>query len=134
MIRYVAVDNIKRGCPTEPAALVVHSTWQFGKAHCCVDLTTDHQVREALLNRTRQLFPSLPETPFHALHKWQYSQVRTQPPQEVPSNLPYSVLNTDPLVLCAGDGLTFSSLEGCFQSAVAAATYLHDQFRDRIQP
>ncbi|OQV22619.1 Renalase [Hypsibius exemplaris] len=126
VIRYVAVDNIKRGAPRDPAALVVHTTWQFGKDHL---EESKEQVEQILLDRVYQMFPELPKTDSRKIHKWRFSQVRSKEAACEGSKTPYFVLNKKPLVLCAGDGFTDSSLNGCLESSTSACRFMESEWK-----
>lgn len=122
--RYIAVDNIKRGALSDPAAVVLHSTWQFGKQN----IDGSKEVAEQLMTeRFYLLFPDVPRTEMTKIHKWRYSQVRSRPDGEKAAG--YAQLS--PAVFCAGDGFTGSSLEQCFDSAVKVSAAIYEAFRDR---
>ncbi|XP_055343441.1 renalase-like isoform X2 [Paramacrobiotus metropolitanus] len=130
ILRYIEVDNIKRNQRDKPSAVVMHSTWQFGQKHLQSSLL---EAEKLMLERFHIVFPSVPRTDFRKIHQWRYSQVRTQ--KEGSERLGYCDLRNQtgflPGVFCAGDGFTFSSMDGCFESASQVCEAIFKRISDR---
>ncbi|XP_037083968.1 renalase-like [Pollicipes pollicipes] len=114
VIRYVAVDNVKRGKDTAPTSVVVHTSVAFGVEH--VEKTPD-QVQPILLRHVTELFPDWPVPVTIKCQKWRFSQVVTP----YPGSPGHVVLCRRPLVVAAGDAFTHSNVDGCIESAESTA-------------
>ncbi|ROT61390.1 putative renalase isoform X2 [Penaeus vannamei] len=119
IIRFVAIDNQKRGAEDNAPSVVIHTSVPFGKAH--VEKTPE-QVQPMLVKRVKEMFPEWPEPNFIKCQKWRFSQVSSAYP-----GLPGCVTLSDGLVV-GGDGFTHSNMDGCIESAkaIAAAVVHHD--------
>eukprot|EP00095_Tigriopus_kingsejongensis_P010837 maker-scaffold332_size203095-snap-gene-1.19 protein:Tk10837 transcript:maker-scaffold332_size203095-snap-gene-1.19-mRNA-1 annotation:"hypothetical protein DAPPUDRAFT_327763" len=110
VIRFVAVDNAKRGHGSGPTSILFHTSVKYGQEH--VEKTP--QAMEAELDaRIRKLFPDLPRPKHLKCQKWRYSQV-TRPFPELPGSV---CLADQPLLLVGGDAFTHSNFDGCIKSA-----------------
>ncbi|XP_037782200.1 renalase-like isoform X1 [Penaeus monodon] len=112
VIRFVAIDNQKRGAEGNAPSVVIHTSVPFGKAH--VEKTPE-QVQPMLVKRVQEMFPEWPEPNFIKCQKWRFSQVSSAYP-----GLPGCVMLSDGLVV-GGDGFTHSNMDGCIESAKAIA-------------
>ncbi|KAK3090511.1 hypothetical protein FSP39_012396 [Pinctada imbricata] len=114
IIRYVSIDPRKRGNvdPSLGLSACVHSSVPFS-LHYKND--PKQRIGMYLLQRLRQIEPSLPIPDEIKSHKWLYSQVHKGYP-ESPGCV---VLSNDPPIILAGDAFTCSTMDGCIESAVA---------------
>ncbi|XP_064118040.1 renalase-like isoform X1 [Macrobrachium nipponense] len=108
VIRFVAIDNKKRGLDNGAPSVVVHTSVPFGKAY--VEETTD-DVKPLIMKKVQELFPEWPEPTYVKCQKWRFSQVTSAYP-----GLPGCVSLADGLVI-GGDGFTHSNMDGCIESA-----------------
>ncbi|GAU98935.1 hypothetical protein RvY_10007 [Ramazzottius varieornatus] len=135
IIRYISVDNIKRGKPDQPAAVVFHSTWQFGRDK--VD-TDKEEVEKLMMAKVVQMFPDLPQPSARKIHRWRYSQVRSHNDRDSKEksdvNGCFVLRKEKPIVICAGDGFTESSLDGCLQSATKTVQYFKPALEEMFSP
>jgi len=117
IIRFIAVDNIKRNRPGAPTSVLVHSTVQFGLEN----INKSHEeVAPVLQEALHHLLPSLPPAEEIKSLKWLYSQVhRPYPGQPGAIALP-----DHPNLILAGDGFARSNFDGCVQSARAVVELL----------
>ncbi|XP_069652039.1 renalase isoform X2 [Haliaeetus albicilla] len=115
-IRFISIDNKKRNIesPEIGPSVVVHTTVTFGSEHLDSDPA---EVQQLILNHLERIVPSLPKPASIKCQKWRYSQV-TKP---VPNCLGQMILHTQPLLICGGDGFTFSNFSGCIDSAMSLA-------------
>ena len=117
IIRFIAVDNIKRNKPEDPTSILVHSTVQFGLENIN---KTHEEMKPILQEALHHLLPSLPPAEEVKSLKWLYSQVhRPYPGQPGAIALP-----AQPNLILAGDGFTWSNFDGCVQSARAVVELL----------
>ncbi|XP_071540579.1 renalase-like isoform X3 [Panulirus ornatus] len=112
VLRFVAVDNKKRGLDKMKPSVVLHTSVPFGKAH--VEKTPD-QVKPLLINHVKEAFPNWPEPKYVKCQKWRFSQVTSAYP-----GLPGYVALADGLI-AGGDGFTHSNMDGCIESAKSLA-------------
>jgi len=110
VIRFVSVDNVKRGLPDLPTSVVVHTTVPFGIQNI---KATPEEMKPTLLAAVSQMFPEWPEPEDVKSLKWLYSQVH-HPYPGTPGSLE---LNKTPLLLAGGDAFTSSNFDGCVDSA-----------------
>ncbi|KAF6718261.1 Renalase [Oryzias melastigma] len=113
-IRYIAVDDRKRGADTSACgpALVVHTSVPFGEEHLEQD---KEDVQPIILQELHRLLPDLPQPVSIKCQKWRYSQVLTSVP-DCPGHM--TVLEQPPLV-CGGDAFCHSNFDGCVESALS---------------
>lgn len=109
-IRYVSIDNRKRGQHDAPDCVIFHTTKEFGQKY--IKETTDSMF-EILNNKVRELFPDWPLPKSCNVHKWLYSQVTT-PYANTPG---YVMLNSSIPTIAGGDSFTQSTFNGCIESA-----------------
>jgi len=121
-VRYVAVDNVKRGQDAAPTSAVIHTSVEFGAAH--VEMTPE-EVQPILERHVAELFPDWPPATAVKCQKWRYSQVVTP----FPGSPGCAVLSPRPLVLAAGDAFTHSNVDGCLTSAEKAAQAVTEYVR-----
>ena len=108
-IRYVSVDNKKRGCGDIPS-IVVHTSVPFGFQHLEED---KNSVSDLIMTYLKQLMPGLPEPDVVKSHKWRYSQVH-KPYVGTPGCV---TVHKEPRLVIAGDAFTHSNFDGCIKSA-----------------
>ncbi|XP_001363196.2 renalase isoform X1 [Monodelphis domestica] len=112
-VRFLSIDNRKRdtdAANTGPS-VVVHSTVSFGKENAEKSIEA---VQEVILQQVRSLLPGLPPPASTTCHRWTYSQV-TQAIPDCPGQM---TLHHRPLLMCGGDGFTWSDFGGCLESAL----------------
>jgi len=124
VIRFVSVDNVKRGLPDNPTSVLVHSTVPFGLQNI---EATPEEIKPALVSAVRGMFPQWPEPADVKSLKWLYSQVHT-PYKGTPGSL---VLYTSPLLVVGGDGFTDSKFDGCVESALSILERVSDCISDK---
>ncbi|XP_043234346.1 renalase-like isoform X1 [Amphibalanus amphitrite] len=124
VVRYVAVDNVKRGQASGPSSVVVHTSVQFGEEHV---EKTPAEVQPILERHVTELFPDWPAPTSVKCQKWRYSQV-TEP---FPGRPGHVVLSEQPLVVAAGDVFNRSNMDGCLESATGAARLLVEKLRQK---
>jgi len=112
MIRFVSVDNLKRGRSDLPTSVLVHSTVPFGLKNI---KATPEEMKPVLLNGVKKMFPDWPEPEDVKSLKWLYSQVHHAYP-DAPGSI---ILNQIPLMIAGGDAFTSSNFDGCVDSAVS---------------
>ncbi|KAM9700117.1 renalase, partial [Menidia menidia] len=119
ILRYVAVDNRKRGAepPGVGPSLVVHTSVPFGLEHLERD---KEEVQPIVLQELSRLLPDLPRPISIKCQKWRYSQVQTAVP-DCPGHM--TVSGRPPLLL-AGDAFSHSNFDGCLESALSAVAAL----------
>ncbi|XP_068247553.1 renalase-like isoform X2 [Palaemon carinicauda] len=108
IVRFVAIDNKKRGLENGAPSVVVHTSVPFGKAY--VEETTE-EIKPIILKKVQELFPEWPEPAYVKCQKWRFSQVTSAYP-----GLPGCVSLGSGLVI-GGDGFTHSNMDGCIESA-----------------
>ncbi|KFM65336.1 Renalase, partial [Stegodyphus mimosarum] len=111
IICFAAVDNLKRGKPKDPAAVLIHTTTKYCQKNS--DLSDDEAQKE-VLTHFKCLVPDLPETSFIKCIKWTYSQVV----DAYLDNPGCIILSDHPCLICGGDGFTESNFNGCLTSAL----------------
>ena len=117
IIRFIAVDNIKRNRPQAPTSILVHSTVQFGLKN----INKSHEeMRPLMLSALQQVLPSLPPAEELKSLKWLYRQVH-QPYPGQPGAL---ALGDLPSLILGGDAFTHSNFDGCVESAKAIVDHL----------
>ena len=110
IIRFIAVDNIKRNRPQAPSSVLVHSTVQFALENIN---KTHEEVTPILQEALHHLLPSLPPAEEIKSLKWLYSQVHKPYPGQ-----PGAITLPDhPNLILAGDGFSRSNFDGCVESA-----------------
>lgn len=122
-IRYVAIDNKKRGVDKDASpSVVVHTHVQFGLQH--VDENKE-EVKDIILQHLSQCLPDLPQAVDIKSQKWRYSQVH----RGYSGNPGCLTLQQQPLVILAGDAFSRSTFDGCLDSAEAVANTVTDYFQ-----
>uniref|UniRef100_A0A3P9KJH5 Renalase, FAD-dependent amine oxidase n=1 Tax=Oryzias latipes TaxID=8090 RepID=A0A3P9KJH5_ORYLA len=118
-IRYIAVDNRKRGADNSGCgpSLVVHTSVPFGEKHLERD---KEDVQPIILQELHRLLPDLPQPVSIKCQKWRYSQVLTSVP-DCPGHM--TVLE-QPLLVCGGDAFCHSNFDGCVDSALSVLSVL----------
>lgn len=127
-IRYMAVDQVKRGIATASGgqSLVVHTHVPFGLSHLEEDMES---VKATVTDRVRQVLPDLPEPLCSKIQRWRYSQIH-----KAYKDSPGCVtLNSTPLVVLAGDGFSHSTFDGCLDSAEAVLKAVKENLGPRRQ-
>ena len=119
VIRYVAIDNAKRGFPNDPTVLTVQSQVSFGQDNLG---QTKQEMEGAMLEALQRLLPSLPTPSSLHPHKWRYSQTSSP----FPGSPGAALLHATPPLLGAGDSFSHSNFDGCLASAQAARDLLRD--------
>ena len=117
VIRFISIDNLKRGDTHAPTCLSVQSQLRFAEQNLH---RTKHEMAEPLLAHLRVLLPNLPTPPSVICHKWRYSQTSTPYPDEPGCIL----LHSHPPLIAAGDSFTHSNMDGCLASATASVDTL----------
>lgn len=119
VIRFVAVDNLKRRKNDAPTSVLIQTHREFAASNFGL---TKEEMEPILYKHVMELMPELPTPASVKCHRWRYSQVDTPYPG-CQSSL---VLHTDPLLMAAGDSFTNSNVDGCLTSADDAAnTFLN---------
>ena len=77
LVRFVAVDSLKRGDPSAPTALCVQSQRAWARDH--LELSKEDAL-PLLLAEVERLLPGLPQPAGALCHKWRFSQIRTPYP------------------------------------------------------
>jgi len=112
VIRFVSVDNIKRGRPDLPTSVLVHTTVPFGTQNM---QATPEEMKPTLLAAVKKMYPEWPEPEDLKSLKWLYSQVH-----KAYAGTPGSLeLNQTPLLVAGGDAFTSSNFDGCVESAIS---------------
>lgn len=114
-VRFVAIDNKKRGLGDEVApSVLLHTSVPFSLEN----LETDKEViKPVLMKHLQQVLPDLPEPVEVKSHKWRYSQVH----HGYSGSPGCVVLCNKPLIILAGDGFTHSNLDGCWDSVLSVS-------------
>lgn len=112
VIRFLSVDNVKRGRPDLPTSVLVHSTVKFGLENIN---KTHEEMKPKMLAAVKSLHPTWPEPESVKSLKWLYSQVH-QPYPETPGSLE---LHKSPLLVAGGDAFSSSNFDGCVESAIS---------------
>ena len=128
IIRFIAVDNIKRNRAQAPTSILVHSTVQFGRQN--IDKSHE-EMRPVMLEALQELLPSLPRAEELKSLKWLYSQVQQSYPGR-PGAVRLSGDPSHPQLILGGDAFTQSNFDGCADSAKTIVDYLC-QSLDNIQ-
>jgi len=108
VIRFVSVDNIKRGRPDLPTSVLVHSTVPFGLQNI---KSSPEEIKPIFLSAVKKMFPEWPEPEDVKSLKWLYSQIHTSYPGTSGS------LQLKPGLIVGGDAFTASNFDGCVKSA-----------------
>ncbi|XP_074647635.1 renalase-like isoform X2 [Tubulanus polymorphus] len=119
-IRYIAIDNKKRG-KVGGASMVVHTSVPFGIQYLESD---KDDVQPIILDHLKTLLPRLPEPSEIKCQKWRYSQVK----QSYTDSPGYVELKSDPILLCGGDAFVHSNMDGCLSSALKIVNRFVDLF------
>jgi len=121
IIRFISVDNIKRGKIDSSTSILVHSTVKFGLENIN---KTHEEVRPLIEAALAEMFPSWPQAKEVKSLKWLYSQVHKGYP-----NSPGSIkLNSSPPIILGGDAFSQSNFDGCVESAVSITKTLSEEF------
>lgn len=124
VIRFIAVDTLKRGDFRSPSTLCVQSQRGWAREH--VEMSKEAAL-PLLLAEVDRLLPGLPRPTSQICHKWRFSQIRTP----FPGTPGCVLLQQNPLLLAAGDSFTYSNLAGCLDSAREAVS-LFTPFLSRL--
>lgn len=117
-IRFVAIDNKKRGIEAGPS-IVVHTSVPFSLQHLERD---KEEMKDVIMSHLTQVLPDLPQPTEIKSHKWRYSQVH-----KAYDGCPGCVILSDkPLIILTGDGFTHSNMDGCISSALSVQKYITD--------
>jgi len=114
IVRFVSVDNMKRGVPERPSSVLVHGNVRHGSLHSSA---TPSSMSATLESSVASLFPSWPAPDSVKPLKWLYSQVTHHYPGE-----PGEVALSQGLHLGGDAFATQSNFYGCLQSAKALAS------------
>jgi len=117
VLRFIAVDNVKRGRPDLPSSILLHSTVRYALDNKDANPDT---VKAEMLSSLQELHPAWPEPESVKTLRWLYSQVHTPYPRR-----PGAVVLAPNLFL-AGDAFTTSNLDGCLESAHTVAQMIAD--------
>jgi predicted NAD/FAD-dependent oxidoreductase len=79
LVRFVAVDSLKRGDARAPTSICVQSQRSWARDH--VELSKEEAL-PLLLAEVNRLLPALPRPDSLHSHKWRFSQIRTPYPGE----------------------------------------------------
>jgi len=79
LIRFAAVDSLRRGQPGAPPALCVQSQRTWAREH--LELSKEEAL-PLLMAEVQRLLPGLPPPNSVLCHKWRFSQIRTPYPGE----------------------------------------------------
>ncbi|XP_035225299.1 renalase-like isoform X2 [Stegodyphus dumicola] len=121
VLRFVSIDNLKRGKQHELPSVLIHTTKEFGKKNVDASLTS---VLPVILESLENILPDMPKPSDMKVHKWRYSQVE----KSYSGNPGCLVLSTFPVLICGGDGLSFSTFEGCILSAESIVKNFTENF------
>ena len=110
----VISDNMKKGISNGPAAVTIHSTGEFARAHW----DSDPEAVAALMLEAARPYVGEPAAGWQ-LHRWRYSQ----PVMPYPSACLAMEIGGAPLVL-AGDAFGGRRVEGAYLSGLGAARTL----------
>jgi len=120
-IRYIAVDDRKRGADTfgggRGPSLVVHTSVPFGLEYLEQE---KEDVQPIILQELHKLLPGLPQPISIKCQKWRYSQVLTA----VPDSPGHMTILDQPLLVCGGDAFSHSNFDGCIESALSVLSVL----------
>ena len=110
ILRFVSIDNAKRGRNDLPTSVLVHSTVPFGLKN----MNRPHEeMKPIMLNAVNEMFPDWPKPAEMKSLKWLYSQVHRGYPDSPGSVL----LASSPSLILGGDAFSQSNFDGCIQSA-----------------
>jgi len=119
IIRFVSVDNIKRGNVDAATSILVHSTVEFGLDNMN---KTHEEMKPQLLAALSEMFPRWPQPKEVKSLKWLYSQIHQGYPDR-----PGSVLiNSSPTLVLGGDAFSESTFDGCVESALSISKTLEN--------
>ncbi|KAL7643286.1 UNVERIFIED_CONTAM: hypothetical protein RMT77_006578 [Armadillidium vulgare] len=119
IMRFVSIDNLKRGRNDVNPSVVFHTSVPFGKAYV---EKTPSEVEPILLAKVKEMFPHWPEPNRVKCHKWRFSQVSLSYP-----GLP-GAIEIGKGLIAGGDGFTGSTFNSCIESAKTISD-LVTQFR-----
>ncbi|XP_013784782.1 renalase-like isoform X1 [Limulus polyphemus] len=111
MIRFIAVDNFKRGSVDQLPAVVVHTSVTFGQSYLEDD---KDKVQGLIVNHLPELLPGFVPPSSMKCQRWRYSQVKC-PFENTPGCV---TLQESPLLALGGDSFTHSNFDGCVDSAI----------------
>jgi predicted NAD/FAD-dependent oxidoreductase len=77
LVRFVAVDSLKRGDPSAPTSVCVQSQRSWAREN--IEMSKEEAL-PLLLGEVNRLLPGLPRPDSHHSHKWRFSQIRTPYP------------------------------------------------------
>ncbi|XP_064627147.1 renalase-like [Lineus longissimus] len=113
-IRFVSIDDRKRGKDGVGHSLCVHTSVPFGLKHLEED---KEAVQPIIMDHLRKLIPDLPQPTETKCQKWRYSQVY----KGYEGSPGCVVLQDSPLLVLAGDSFIHSNLDACLVSAKKTA-------------
>lgn len=108
IMRFVAIDNQKRGSNDAPPSVCFHTSVPFGIKHI---EETPQEVQPILVDRVKEMFPEWPQPNSVKCQKWKFSQVSS-----AYAGVPGCISIADGL-FAGGDGFTHSNMDGCIESA-----------------
>jgi len=120
IIRFISVDNIKRGKVDSATSILVHSTVKFGLDNIN---KTHEEVRPLIEAALAEMFPNWPKAIEVKSLKWLYSQVH-KGYQNSPGSV---ILNSNPPIILGGDAFSQSNFDGCVESAFSITKTLSDK-------
>ena len=86
VLRFIAVDNVKRGRPDLPSSVLLHSSVRYALDNKDANPDT---VKAEMLSSLQQLHPAWPEPEFVKTLRWLYSQVETTHSPLLHSEVPH---------------------------------------------
>jgi len=126
VIRYISIDNLKRGDLMSPTSIAVQCQVSYSMAN-------KHKSKEEMISPMMKhlniLLPNLPPPSYTLSHKWRYSQTS----QPYPGEPGCVLLNHSPPLLGAGDSFTHSNMDGCILSARAAQHRIYQSLGIKTQ-
>lgn len=110
VVRYISIDNLKRGDLKSPTTISVQCQVSYS-------MENRHKSKGEMANLMMEhlvtLLPNLPPPSSILSHKWRYSQTSKPYPGEPGCVL----LHNKPPLISAGDSFTHSNMDGCILSA-----------------
>jgi len=113
VIRYISMDNLKRGDLKSPTCVGVQTQVSYSMAN---KHKSKQEMLEPILDHLQKLLPNLPPPSHSFCHKWRYSQTS----QPYPGEPGCVQLHSSPTLIAAGDSFSHSNVDGCIASALAA--------------
>lgn len=117
VIRYISMDNLKRGDTKSATCMSVQCQVSYAMQNMH---KSKQEMIEPMMSHLTTLLPNLPPPSSILSHKWRYSQTSHPYPGEPGCVL----LHSSPPLLAAGDSFTHSNMDGCLASATATADSL----------